>query len=63
MNYVKTAILLAGLTGLFMGIGRTSRNFVVRTVSSVYVEGVRGLPLLQRSLVTRRTSPPADGMT
>jgi polar amino acid transport system permease protein len=38
------------IIGLVMGIGRTSRNFLVRAVSSVYVEGVRGLPLLLQLL-------------
>jgi polar amino acid transport system permease protein len=38
------------LIGLAMGIGRTSRNFLVRTASSVYVEGIRGLPLLLQLL-------------
>jgi polar amino acid transport system permease protein len=36
--------------GLAMGIGRTSRNFLVRAASSIYVEGVRGLPLLLQLL-------------
>ena len=36
--------------GLFMGIGRTSHNFAIRAVASVYVEGVRGLPLLLQLL-------------
>jgi polar amino acid transport system permease protein len=38
------------LIGLLMGIGRTSSNIVFRILSSVYVEGVRGLPLLLQLL-------------
>ncbi|OPY25558.1 MAG: glutamine ABC transporter permease protein [Methanocella sp. PtaU1.Bin125] len=38
------------LIGLAMGIGRTSPNMVFRGLSSIYVEGVRGLPLLLQLL-------------
>jgi len=44
------AFIVGILIGLFMGIGRTSHNFLIRIVSSVYVEGVRGLPLLLQLL-------------
>ncbi len=53
VNTIELSLVAFGvgiIIGLFMGIGRTSRNFVVRTVSSVYVEGVRGLPLLLQLL-------------
>ncbi len=36
--------------GLLMGIGRTSANRVLRYASSIYVEGVRGLPILLQLL-------------
>ncbi len=36
--------------GLLMGIGRTSSNPLLRYASSIYVEGVRGLPILLQLL-------------
>ena len=36
--------------GLLMGIGRTSSNPILRYASSIYVEGVRGLPILLQLL-------------
>lgn len=36
--------------GLVMGLGRTSSNFLFRSAASIYVEGVRGLPLLLQLL-------------
>jgi general L-amino acid transport system permease protein len=39
-------ILLALLLGTLVGIGRLSKNFVVRTVTGAYVEILRNLPLL-----------------
>jgi polar amino acid transport system permease protein len=44
------AFALGIFIGLFMGIGRTSHNFIIRMTSSIYVEGVRGLPLLLQLL-------------
>jgi polar amino acid transport system permease protein len=38
------------LIGLIMGLGRVSSNFLFRTAASIYVEGVRGLPLLLQLL-------------
>ncbi|SCW92837.1 amino acid ABC transporter permease [Ancylobacter rudongensis] len=39
-------ILLATIIGFLVGIGRLSKNFVVRTLSTVYVEVLRNLPPL-----------------
>ena len=39
-------IILATVIGIFIGIGRLSRNWVVRKLSTVYVEIVRNLPVL-----------------
>jgi len=38
------------IIGLIMGIGRSSTNIVYRAIASIYVEGVRGLPLLLQLL-------------
>jgi polar amino acid transport system permease protein len=40
------AYLLAISIGLFVGLGRVSRNVVAKNVSSFYVEVVRGIPML-----------------
>lgn len=40
------AILLALLIGLFTGLGRVSENRIVNGVASLYVEVIRGIPLL-----------------
>lgn len=39
-------IILATIIGFLVGIGRLSKNFVVRTISTVYVEVLRNLPPL-----------------
>ncbi|WP_428029729.1 amino acid ABC transporter permease [Ancylobacter sp.] len=39
-------IFLATIIGFLVGIGRLSKNFVVRTISTVYVELLRNLPPL-----------------
>ena len=39
-------IVLATLLGTLVGIGRLSRNFLVRTLCSAYVESFRNVPLL-----------------
>lgn len=44
------AFIVGIVIGLVMGIGRSSSNIVFRVVSSIYVEGVRGLPLLLQLL-------------
>ncbi len=40
------SILLALVIGLFTGLGRLSRNPVLNGIASIYVEVVRGIPLL-----------------
>ena len=40
------AILLALLLGLFTGLGRISKNKIINGIASVYVEVIRGIPLL-----------------
>jgi polar amino acid transport system permease protein len=40
------AILLALIIGLITGLGRISRNRVINGVASLYVEVIRGIPLL-----------------
>jgi polar amino acid transport system permease protein len=44
------AMAVGLVIGLVMGLGRTSANIVFRSAASVYVEGVRGLPLLLQLL-------------
>lgn len=40
------AILLATVIGLIAGLGRISKNSIINGVASLYVEVVRGIPLL-----------------
>jgi polar amino acid transport system permease protein len=40
------AILLALLIGLIAGLGRVSRNRLINKIATIYVEVVRGIPLL-----------------
>jgi polar amino acid transport system permease protein len=40
------AIFLALLIGLFTGLGRISKNRIINGIASVYVEVIRGIPLL-----------------
>ncbi|MBN2443166.1 MAG: amino acid ABC transporter permease [Spirochaetales bacterium] len=40
------AILLATIIGLFVGIGQISGNKIFNKISTVYVEVIRGIPLL-----------------
>ncbi|MDI6897177.1 ABC transporter permease subunit [Methanocella conradii] len=44
------AMSIGLVIGLIMGLGRVSSNIVFRSVASVYVEGVRGLPILLQLL-------------
>lgn len=44
------AMALGITIGLLMGLGRTSSNILIRSAASIYVEGVRGLPLLLQLL-------------
>jgi len=53
VNTIKLSIVaycIGICIGLLMGIGRTSSNRIIRVVASVYVEGVRGLPILLQLL-------------
>jgi len=40
------AIILAVIIGLFTGLGRLSKNRIINGIASIYVEVVRGIPLL-----------------
>ena len=40
------AIIFALIIGLFTGLGRVSKNRVINGIASVYVEVIRGIPLL-----------------
>lgn len=44
------AFAIGSIIGLIMGIGRVSSNPIVRYGASIYVEGVRGLPLVLQIL-------------
>lgn len=53
VNTLKLSIIAFAIgicIGLFMGVGRTSSNPIFRYASSIYVEGVRGLPILLQLL-------------
>ncbi len=39
-------IVFATIIGVVVGLARLSRNFVIRTLATVYVEGLRNIPLL-----------------
>ncbi len=45
------------LIGLVMGLGRVSKNWVFRGISSFYVEGIRGLPLLLQIMFVNYAIP------
>ncbi|HUU40929.1 MAG TPA: ABC transporter permease subunit, partial [Desulfatiglandales bacterium] len=40
------AIVLALIIGLFTGLGRISKNRIINGIASLYVEVIRGIPLL-----------------
>jgi polar amino acid transport system permease protein len=44
------AMTIGIVIGLIMGLGRVSTNFLFRAAASVYVEGIRGLPILLQLL-------------
>ncbi len=44
------AFFIGMVIGLVMGIGRVSSNLLARYIASIYVEGVRGLPLVLQIL-------------
>lgn len=39
-------IIFATIIGVFVGLARLSRNFVIRTLATIYVEALRNIPLL-----------------
>ena len=43
---VSLALVLSIVIGVLMGLGRVSRRRIVRLISSIYVEAIRGIPLL-----------------
>jgi polar amino acid transport system permease protein len=45
------SFVLVLVLGLFGGLGRTSRNPIIRGIASVYVEVVRGVPLLVQLII------------
>ncbi len=54
VNTVKLSIIamVFGLViGLIMGMGRVSSNMIYRGFASVYVEGIRGLPIMLQLLI------------
>jgi general L-amino acid transport system permease protein len=46
LRVIVSGIVLATGVGITVGIARLSRNWLVRTLAQVYVEGLRNLPLL-----------------
>ena len=44
-------IILTTILGTLIGIGRLSKNFLVRGISSVYVEVIRNIPVLIQLLM------------
>ncbi len=44
------AMTIGIIIGLVMGLGRTSSSIIFRGLASIYVEGIRGLPLLLQLL-------------
>lgn len=49
LNTVRVAVLallLATVLGIIVGIGRLSQNWLLRTISTVFVETLRNIPLL-----------------
>ncbi len=54
LNTLKVAVLgimLASVIGLTVGIARLSRNWLIARLATVYVEGVRNVPLLLQLFV------------
>ena len=45
LRIAVVGIVLATLLGTLVGVGRLSRNWLVRTMASVYVDAVRNVPL------------------
>jgi polar amino acid transport system permease protein len=59
LTIASYAVALA--LGLIAGLGRVSRNTVLYTLSTVYVEVIRGIPLLLIILITHLVIAPALG--
>ena len=45
-NLGLVGVLLATLTGTFIGLARLSKNFLLRTLCAAYIEFIRNVPLL-----------------
>ncbi len=45
------SFVLVLILGLFGGLGRTSHNVIIRGIASVYVEVIRGIPLLVQLII------------
>lgn len=46
LRVVIAGLILATLLGVTIGVGRLSGNWLIRTISRVYVESIRNVPLL-----------------
>ncbi|MEO1064703.1 MAG: ABC transporter permease subunit [Actinomycetota bacterium] len=46
LRVVIAGLILATLLGITLGVGRLSGNFLIRTITRVYVESIRNIPLL-----------------
>ncbi|MEM8904308.1 MAG: ABC transporter permease subunit [Actinomycetota bacterium] len=46
LRVVIAGLILATLLGVTLGVGRLSGNFLIRTITRVYVETIRNIPLL-----------------
>jgi polar amino acid transport system permease protein len=60
INTIKLSVIAFAvglLIGLIMGLGRVSKNWMFRGISSVYIEGVRGLPLLLQIMFVNYAIP------
>src|SRR3990172_532136 len=56
-----TAYLLAIILGLVTGLGRMSHNVVIRNIARLYVELVRGIPMLVLIFFIAFVGVPAGG--
>ncbi len=59
-NTIKLSLVafaVGMIIGLIMGLGRVSSNRVFRLIASVYIEGVRGLPLLLQLMFVNYALP------
>ena len=51
LRVALTGIILASVLGALLGIARLSRNWLLSRLSGIYVEVIRGLPLLLQLLL------------